>query len=118
MLSFNQAYFATCQALELALQQRLNRPLEVDERLGIWNAGSLMMVEALERSLTTIDDLARLSQELRHTTELFRPRFEECRQKSIERLIHQGILDPHIHDQIAAAQTVYDVLWIVEMNAD
>ena len=114
MTSYLDAYEQVCQALEICLQKRLGRSLDGDERLGLWNAGSLMMLESVERALGLIADPTLLAQELRTMTALFHPNLERYRQKALHHRAAQGTLTPAIQIAIDTAPTVYAVLRLLD----
>ncbi len=48
---FSEVYYLYCETIEKSTQEKLGRPLTEAEQYSIWNAGSLLMLEALERDI-------------------------------------------------------------------
>lgn len=46
-MPYSDTYIATCESLEAEAAERLGRPLNARERQGIWNAGTLMLLETV-----------------------------------------------------------------------
>jgi hypothetical protein len=60
-MSYAAAYATFCAGLISDLEERLERPLTPDEQRGIWNVGSLMRLEVVERDFdlkTTPEQIA------------------------------------------------------------
>ena len=62
--SYAARYLSMCESLEEAAARRLERPLSEDERCGICNAGSLMMLDMLEEDIAAAESAAALGEAL------------------------------------------------------
>jgi len=48
---YSEVYRAVCLTLQGTVEQRIGRSLTSEEQLGIWNAGSLMMLESVDHEI-------------------------------------------------------------------
>lgn len=61
---YSENYRIYCEGIEKYAQQRLGRPLHPIERDGIWNAGSMMMLELVDRDVLLAADADGVAAEL------------------------------------------------------
>ena len=77
--SYATLYEEACAASERAAATKLGRALTELEKPAIWNAGSLMMLEAVDQSIYYATDPAALAAELVDTGRAFEPRLQRMR---------------------------------------
>ena len=66
-MTYAESYAFVCRSLIADVEQRLGRTLTSDEQRRIWNVGSLMMLEPVERDFalkTTLDQIEQFLLEL------------------------------------------------------
>lgn len=113
---YSSMYHAYCLAIQQMVEQRLERGLSSAEQAGIWNAGSLMMLEVVERDLVHSQDNAVLPAMLIANAEGFRDRFTAAHAKTSHLLTQHRVrafVAGHYH-QLRAAKTIYDLMLLAE----
>ncbi len=74
---FSETYRVVCAVVEKLATEKLGRSLSATERNGIWNAGSLMMLEVVERDILSKQSAESMAQELTESARTFERRFFE-----------------------------------------
>jgi hypothetical protein len=121
--NYSQTYRLVCQSIQDWVQERLGRPLTAIERNGIWNAGSLMMLESVERTLEAAQSIPLLETELANLSVTFNERFQSGVEKLGEELIEllSRPLSIEEHQAINNVATLYEAMrvvdWLRESNA-
>ncbi|HLW03756.1 MAG TPA: hypothetical protein VKT82_34235 [Ktedonobacterales bacterium] len=84
--SYAEAYARCCAGTVERVQKRLGRDLTAREQRRIWNSGSLMMLEMVDRGLTEVPSTAAIEQELREMEKWTEERFQMALAKLLELL--------------------------------
>jgi hypothetical protein len=74
---FSETYRTVCATVEELAAEKLGRLLTATERNGIWNAGSLMMLEVVERDILSAQNAESAARELITSAQTFERRFSD-----------------------------------------
>jgi hypothetical protein len=109
-----------CLHIQTEVEQRIGRALTRDEELGIWNAGSLTMLESVDRELMHTSLATDLPNVLQHNVAIFQERFVSALAEAAKLIAQhklRALLGRH-QQQVAKAQTVYDIMKVTEQYPD
>jgi len=113
---YSEAYREVCLAIQRTVEQRIGRSLTPEEQLGIWNAGSLLMLEAVEHEILHTPSNADLPLLLQRNAVTFHERFTTALMQAKELIAHRkmfALLYGH-RKRLEEAQTIYDLLTVTE----
>jgi hypothetical protein len=113
---FSEVYRLFCEGIEADASTKLARSLTHEERLGIWNAGSLMLLEVVEREIRAATTGAAVSHMLVEGAVTFQARRTMDLDVGVERL-HKALGRPLTlteRDQFHNVATLYEAMHIVE----
>lgn len=113
---YSETYRVVCLAIQRMVEQRIGRSLTTEEQGGIWNAGSLMMLEVVEHDLIDTRDNAAIPEILTAKAVDFYQRFTIARAKT-EHLLAQHPVRAFFaghHHQLKVARTMYDLMKIAD----
>ena len=74
---YSEIYRIVCAAAEKLAAEKLARSLTTTERKGIWNAGSLMMLEIVEQDISAAQTAESTARQLVESSQTFKRRFSE-----------------------------------------
>lgn len=89
--SYAEVYALFCQSTIETLQARLSRAVSAQEQRCIWNAGSLMMLESVERTLQE-GSLAAVEDTLRTMPQRLGRPATEAEHRALEQMEHIRVL--------------------------
>jgi uncharacterized protein YeeX (DUF496 family) len=115
-----EEYSNACEAVEARAREKLGRSLTAQERSGIYNAGSLMMLEPVERYINSTqraDDIARM---LARLAASFEHRVQEANDLLIDQaaILLERELDADERDLLRKVPTVGDAMSITDHLAE
>jgi hypothetical protein len=93
---YSDIYRQFCEGVETTAQEKLGHLLSDEVRLGIWNAGSLMMLESIEQDIIDLWNVAEVEVELSKLAKAFEPNFQEALvqlSNRIGRLLNRDLSD-------------------------
>jgi len=117
---YAEVYRQICLNIQTTIEHRIGRPLSEDEKLGIWNAGSLTMLESVDHELAHASSILNLPRILQHNANVFHNRFTTALEQA-QSLITSRRLFALIHGHrkmLEEAQTIYDILKVTEQYSN
>jgi len=113
---YSDVYREVCLNIQRTVEQRIGRSLTSEEQLGIWNAGSLMMLEAVDHEIMHTPSNADLPPLLQRNAVTFHERFTTALMQAKELIAHRKMLAflYRHRKRLEEAQTVYDLLTVTE----
>ncbi len=112
-LSYTEIYLRTCDLIKDAAEKKLEHPLTPQELAHIYNAGSLMMLESVERGIE-VSTKANLSATLLSTS--FLDRLDETKRDFPKRLEEDWLIQPlsqQLIDKLMQLPYVYSLFQIL-----
>jgi hypothetical protein len=113
---YSESYRLVCEAIETGAIEKLGRILSAEERRGIWDAGSLMMLEGIDRQIDAATSAVEVEQILVEGGVAFQERRAQALDIGIQRLKTAvgRPLTVEECNQFQSVETLYEAMDIVE----
>ncbi len=109
---YSELYRLVCEHIEAEASRKLARPLTNEERRGIWDAGSLLMLEVVDRAIVAASTAAEVAYELAESAAAFRQRRKTVLDLAAHHL-HTALGRPLTIDERERLRNV-DTLYVLE----
>jgi Na+/phosphate symporter len=119
-LHFSEMYHKYCESVESSIAEKVQRPLTEEEKRGIWNVGSLLLLESFERAILATPSPKDASYLLSRQISLSEERLKQTREQLIEKVTNllQRSLSQQENNNLRAIVMVEDALRMIEQITD
>ncbi len=113
---FSEVYHLYCEIVEESIREKLGRPLTEIEHYGIWNTGSLLLLELFERDLISARSIEEVVMLLARQAQTSQEALEKVLENLIERIagVLQRSLSYEEKQKLHAIQMVEEAMRVVE----